>query len=44
VRAGLRARLASSPLLDAPAFARDVEAAWRDMWRQWCARDVEDRT
>lgn len=37
VRAGLRARLASSPLLDAPAFARDVEAAFRDMWRQWCA-------
>jgi protein O-GlcNAc transferase len=37
IRAGLRARLAASPLLDASAFARDIEAAYRDMWGQWCA-------
>ncbi len=37
IRAGLRARLAVSPLLDASAFARDIEAAYRAMWTQWCA-------
>ena len=36
-RAGLRPRVAASALTDAPAFARDVEAAMREMWRQWCA-------
>ena len=37
LRATLRARLASSPLMDAPRFAHNVEAAYREMWRQWCA-------
>jgi predicted O-linked N-acetylglucosamine transferase (SPINDLY family) len=32
----LRARMAASPLCDAPAFARAIEEAWRDLWRQWC--------
>jgi protein O-GlcNAc transferase len=35
-RAGLRAKLAASPLLDGPAFARDLEAACRFIWRDWC--------
>ena len=36
LRGELRAKLASSPLLDAPAFATDVEAAYRALWRDWC--------
>jgi len=34
----LRQRMQRSPLLDGAAMARDVEAAYRDMWRQWCRR------
>jgi predicted O-linked N-acetylglucosamine transferase (SPINDLY family) len=36
LRAGLRQRMAQSPLMDAPRFAQDIEAAFRHMWRQWC--------
>ncbi len=39
LRDGLRRRLQGSPLCDGPAFTRDVEAAYRDMWRKWCAGD-----
>jgi predicted O-linked N-acetylglucosamine transferase (SPINDLY family) len=38
IRLGLRDRMRRSPLMDAPRFARDVEAAYRTMWRAWCAR------
>lgn len=37
VRDGLREHLRASPLIDAAAFARDIEAAYRDMWQRWCA-------
>lgn len=36
VRAGLRARLLASPICDAPRFARNLEEAFRGMWRKWC--------
>lgn len=38
VRASLRAEVASSPLCDADAYTRAVEAAYRQMWRLWCER------
>lgn len=37
LRSGLRERLLRSPLVDARRFAREVEAAYRQMWRTWCA-------
>jgi predicted O-linked N-acetylglucosamine transferase (SPINDLY family) len=43
LRAALRPRMASSPLTDAPRFARNMEAAFREMWRTWCAtKSLED--
>jgi predicted O-linked N-acetylglucosamine transferase (SPINDLY family)/glycosyltransferase involved in cell wall biosynthesis len=41
LRAGLRARLEASPMMDAPRFARGIEAACRQMWEQWCADPSE---
>ena len=35
-RASLRERMRNSVLMDAPRFARGVEAAYREMWRQSC--------
>jgi len=36
LRRTLRARMEVSPLMDAPRFARNIEAAYRQMWRNWC--------
>ena len=36
LRQKLRHRLLTSPLCDAPRFARHLEDALRGMWRQWC--------
>jgi protein O-GlcNAc transferase len=33
----LRPRMRASPLMDAPRFARNIESAYREMWRDWCA-------
>jgi protein O-GlcNAc transferase len=35
LRATMRARMRDSPLMDAPRFARNVEAAYRSMWERW---------
>jgi predicted O-linked N-acetylglucosamine transferase (SPINDLY family) len=37
LRSTLRQRMGQSPLMDAPRFARNMEAAYRQMWRGWCA-------
>ncbi|MGD0461925.1 MAG: tetratricopeptide repeat protein [Tepidisphaeraceae bacterium] len=36
LRSTLRRRLASSPLMDFKRFARNMESAYRQMWREWC--------
>jgi predicted O-linked N-acetylglucosamine transferase (SPINDLY family) len=36
LRSGLRRRIKASPLMDAPRFACDIEAAYRQAWRAWC--------
>lgn len=36
LRAGMRARLAASPLRDEIGFTRNLETAYRDMWIKWC--------
>jgi predicted O-linked N-acetylglucosamine transferase (SPINDLY family) len=36
LRAALRPRMEKSVLMDAPHFARQIEACYRSMWRQWC--------
>ena len=39
LRSALRERMERSPLRDAKRHARDVEAAYREMWREWCLKD-----
>jgi protein O-GlcNAc transferase len=38
LRAGMRQRMLSSPLTDVARFTRDLEGAYRAMWRAWCER------
>lgn len=37
LRSTLRERMERSPLRDAKRHARDIEVAYRGMWRKWCA-------
>jgi predicted O-linked N-acetylglucosamine transferase (SPINDLY family) len=36
LRSTLRQRMGNTPLMDGPRFARNIEAAYREMWRRWC--------
>jgi predicted O-linked N-acetylglucosamine transferase (SPINDLY family) len=36
LRRGMRERMKASPLMDANRFARNMESAYREMWRRWC--------
>jgi predicted O-linked N-acetylglucosamine transferase (SPINDLY family) len=38
LREALRDRVAASPFCDGPAFTKNLEAAYRQMWRDWCAK------
>jgi predicted O-linked N-acetylglucosamine transferase (SPINDLY family) len=37
IRAGLRGRMQASPLMDGDRFTRNIEGAYRQMWRAWCS-------
>jgi protein O-GlcNAc transferase len=37
LRSGLREKMRLSTLMNAPRFARNIEAAYRRMWQNWCA-------
>jgi protein O-GlcNAc transferase len=37
IRSTLRQRVQQSPLVDGARYTRHVEAAYREMWRTWCA-------
>jgi predicted O-linked N-acetylglucosamine transferase (SPINDLY family) len=36
LRGGMRDRMSASPLMDVARFTRDLEGAYRTMWRNWC--------
>jgi predicted O-linked N-acetylglucosamine transferase (SPINDLY family) len=36
LRRSLRGRMQASPMMDAARFARNMETAYRQMWRGWC--------
>ena len=38
LRATLRGRMKASAFMDGPRFAKNVEHAYRAMWRAWCAK------
>lgn len=41
LRSTLRDRMQRSPLMDAPGFARDIEAAYRRMWINLCSLHMQ---
>jgi protein O-GlcNAc transferase len=38
LRKNLRQRMAASPIMDGPRLAKHIEAAYRTMWRDYCAK------
>jgi predicted O-linked N-acetylglucosamine transferase (SPINDLY family) len=43
IRRGLRTLVAASALCHGPGFTRGLEAAYRAMWRRWCAAAAQRR-
>lgn len=41
LRAELRSCMAASPLTDALRFTRNLEFAYREMWKQWCHQNAQ---
>ena len=41
IRAGLRDRIRTSPLIDEVGFTRNLEKLYRDIWRKWCNKTSE---
>jgi predicted O-linked N-acetylglucosamine transferase (SPINDLY family) len=39
LRRELRGKMQRSPLMDGPRFARNLEAAYRFAWTEWCKSD-----
>lgn len=39
MRHGLQEKVVASPLMDQKLFARNMEAAYREMWKIWCQKD-----
>ena len=37
IRAGLRAKVAASPLVDEAGFTRNLEKLYREIWSKWCS-------
>jgi protein O-GlcNAc transferase len=42
LRAGLRDRFRASPLYDGAGLTRNLEAAYRQMWMRWCAKQESE--
>ena len=40
LRASLRMRMKTSPLMETPKFVAALEAGYRHMWRSWCAENT----
>jgi predicted O-linked N-acetylglucosamine transferase (SPINDLY family) len=40
LRARLRPQMQASALMDEAGYVRQVEAAYREMWRQWCGKQA----
>ena len=40
LRANLRARMQTSPLMDSRNFTRELEKAYRLMWQRWCEKSL----
>jgi protein O-GlcNAc transferase len=43
LRHNLRQRVEGSPLMNQTVFARDMEAAYREMWRRWCVENGQEK-